>query len=1140
MYRSTKEDPRKPLWYDQEYFRVFKEDYDHENASPVLFVGSGLSIGAGFPNWPDLLIRLKKEFDDLVKLKPDFDVSFDDKLEKRKFAEAGEILKKAFSDHKVHKTVWRRILHEIFTDSQCIARRPDTLRTLCSLKWKRIITTNYDRLIELAYENEYKEELKVYHPWQARFDKATRDDDKYLLKIHGDIRDDHSKIVLTTDEYEELYKRKDFRDVLIKILDTASVVLFLGFSYEDQYLKELYKSLYFQKAAPHRPFALFPQPDTSVRRREDKKIASLIKETGIRPIFYRNPGDSHAEFVEFLKYLHAPAAYERRYNTPGIKKKATVILLHSGGTIGAIRSDHEKGDELDLHKINSRFHPRLEKISNILQERFRQFYNTASGFQFELKWEIIPQPQQILSENATVEHWNNLVNKIEEIVYKYLEGPNLITKPPSRIAMKESNARPGGPSLKSIYERDRRQYKSVYPKGDLTETDFLEDLTDRYIAGIIVLHGTDTLASAAAALAVGMNDLPFPLVVTGANRPPDESSLREKVAILSKSDTWKNLVTSLYFLQCIGHRFTETFVCFGDTIHHGMNLRKTSIESAPLKRVGASHQDVEPFIFRNASINKQYLFRLIDGVFCNNCYPIGNLPYTELIKPEHANLRHVRPNPFEESPGKILKTFTFKQTVVYVAVSPSFPFIDVRRMLDSEPGVRAVLVEGYKSGTYPTVERNFFTTFISDLYREGIPVILVSHYGIKPTQERYETLSIDGRVIPVLRLYGMIPETALPLLCRIVSSISQQEWNGQSKARRSRVSERLRLITKKLKDLFNSTDNIISIEFGDITESKTRNLDSSTSSSELEHNKQGLDHSITQILSIDPDTIPALPKLSNDPDDSLVIIPRSDFLWTLSEVIKPVERVGSAPDGFAILADMGFEWGFKEFHQLCLNRVARVDSKPFFECSRDERRKLRSNASEMLALTAAALEKRGIAYFQENCQPEIRINEAGFDETHTPSFSLRVVLKRKNQATRGDERYNVQSYSPKESEFFKELNDGPRKPELLEDADEETLKSANVEHMKMLAASYSALMEASWRHHTTSFDWYVLGVFRGFTCAVAWYFLFDDWSRWHDRNRNAGYDRAMRQSVKCDILEGGEAYFEFEMTYYGWYENKSN
>ena len=1138
MYRSPKEDPRKPLWYDQESFKAFKEDYQHENASPVLFVGSGLSIGAGFPNWEELLVRLRREFGDLVKLKPDFDADFNDKLKKRKFDEAGAILKKAFVDQKVHRNLWRSLLHKIFTDSECVARRPDTLKTLCSLKWKRIITTNYDQLIEHAYENVYSKKLKVYDPSQERFDKATRDDDEYLFKIHGDIANDHSTIVLTTEEYKELYERQDFRDVLIKILDTASVVLFLGFSYEDQYLKELYKSLYMQKAAPHRPFALFPLPDTSVRRHEDQKIASLIKETGIRPIFYRNPGNLHAEFVEFLKYLHTPAEYERRYNIPGMKKTATVILLHSGGTIGAIRSDHEKGDQLDLHKITSRFHPRLQEISDILQERFRQFYNTASGFQFELKWEIIPHHQQILSENATVEHWNNLVNKIDEIVYKYVEGPNLITKPPSRIATKEPNARPDGPTLKSIYERDRKQYKSLYPKGDLTETDFLDDLKDRYIAGVIVLHGTDTLASAAAALAVGMSNLPFPLVVTGANRPPDESSLREKVPILSRSDTWKNLVTSLYFLQCIGHRFTETFVCFGDTIHHGMNLRKTSIESAPLKRVGASHQDVEPFIFRNASINKQYLFRLIDGVFCNNCYPIGNLPYTELIKPDHANLRHVRPNPFDESSGKTLKTFKFEPTVIYVAVSPSFPFIDVERMLDVEPKIRAVLVEGYKSGTYPTVEHNLFTKFISDLYHKGIPVILVSHYGIKPTQERYETLSIDGRAIPVLRLYGMIPETALPLLCRIVSSINEREWNRQSNVRRSRVSDRLRLITKKLKDLFNSTDNIISIEFGDITDPKAfgaRNLDSSTNGSEHENNKPSLDHSITQILSIEPDTIPALPTLSNDPDDSLVVIPRSDFLWTLSEVIKPVERVGSAPDGFAILADMGFEWGFKEFHQLCLNRVARVDSKPFFECSGSERKKLRSNANDMLARTAEALEKRGIAYFQESGQPELRISEAGLD-ARTPCFSLRVGLKRKNQTTRGDERYNVQSYSPQESEFFKELNDGP---EFLDDADEE-MKAANEQHMKMLAASYSDLMEASWQHHTTSFDWYVLGVFKGFTCAVAWYFLFDDWSKWHDRNRNAGYDRAMRQSVKCDILEGGEAYFEFEMTYYGWYESKTN
>jgi L-asparaginase/Glu-tRNA(Gln) amidotransferase subunit D len=1141
MSRSRREDPRKPLWYDQDNFRQFKQEYDAERAKPLLFIGSGLSISAGFPNWDELLRLLKVEATaDMVKIGSEFD----EKVKRKQYDEAGSILKRAFKQRHTHENEWRRLLDKILNDPSRLERIPDVLMTLCGLRWDRIVTTNYDRLIELAYEQSHGgEELQVYHPWSEHPDAAVSDHRRYVFKIHGDIGDEHSKIVLTTEEYEELYKGKKnerFREALVQILGNASVILFLGFSYEDQYFKRLFNSLYRRTEAPKRSFGLFPEPGPSVYAREARKVQALVKQTGIRPISYRNPDDAHEEFVEFLEYLRAPESYDKRYNAPTLKKKATVILLHSGGTIGAIRSEHDRGDELDLHKIGSRFHPRLQTISDIIQERFRQFYNTASEFQFELKWEILPPAQQILSENATVDHWNNLVNKLEETVYKYQDGPELITKPQNGIPEKEPKSRPGGPTLRGIYERERKEYKFVHRKGELTETEFLEDIEDRYIAGIVVLHGTDTLASAAAALAVGMNNLPFPIVVTGANRPPDEESLGEKVAVLSKSDTWKNLVTSLYFLQCFGHRFTETFVCFGDTIHHGMNLRKTSIESAPLKRVGASHQDIEPFIFRNASINKQYLFRLIDGVFCNNCYPIGRFPYTELIKPAYDYLRHVRPNPFGEKSGKRLKTFRFSPTVSCVAVSPSFPHIDVSHMLEAQPSIRAVLVEGYKSGTYPTIESNLFTQFISELYRQGIPVILVSHYGIKPTQERYETLSIDGKSIRVLRLYGMIPETALPLLCRVVSSINQEEWDGRLAIRRPRVSDRVKLIARELKKLFKTTDNIISLEFGDITDPKAigeRSIENSIAGSELENNKHGLDQTITQSLSVDPATLPTLPAISDDPDDSLVIIPRSDFLWTFSEVIKPVERVGSAPDGFAILADMGFEWGFKEFHQLCLNRVAMRHNKPFFECGTRERRTLKSNASKMLNLTAIALERRGLAYFDWENEPVIRLSESsGDDSVHSPSFSLRIVLKRKNQTVRGDEKYNVQSYSPLESQFFKDLNEGPGRED--EDPAESPLSSlSNVQHVNALAIAYDALMESSWQQQTLSFDWYILGVFKGITCAMAWYFLFDDWSRWHDRNRNAGYDKAMRQSVKCDIVQGGEAYFEFEMTYYGWYEH---
>jgi hypothetical protein len=91
------------------------------------------------------------------------------------------------------------------------------------------------------------------------------------------------------------------------------------------------------------------------------------------------------------------------------------------------------------------------------------------------------------------------------------------------------------------------------------------------------------------------------------------------------------------------------------------------------------------------------------------------------------------------------------------------------------------------------------------------------------------------------------------------------------------------LIARELKKLFKTTDNIISLEFGDITDPKAigaRIIENSVTGSELENNNHGLEQTIAQSLSIDPDTMPGAPNVSDDTDDSLVTIPRSDFLWT--------------------------------------------------------------------------------------------------------------------------------------------------------------------------------------------------------------------------------------------------------------------
>lgn len=1147
-----------PLWYEQESFKEFRTAYSSKERQTILFfVGSGLSQSANFPTWQGLLEEMRgraQKFGIVVG------GEFDKLLAENNFPEAGSLLHSAFEKQKPHPGRWRSMLNEIFNDHEKHKNIPPVFQTFCRLKWSKVITTNYDRLLELAYRREHiNRKLKVVHPFVEGYDDSRSHSDRLLFKIHGDIGDPNSQIVLTTREYKELYDNEHFLEVLKHHLNSAKLTLFLGFSHDDPYFRRLFSTVYRSKHRPQNSFALFAAPASGGVSAFADKLKALNLDTGIKSITYANTENKHEEFNLFLEYLHRPEPFDKRFGASNTRKKATVILLYTGGTIGSIRhpGEHFKDDELQLPQIGSRFHPRLEKISRLLQKRFRQFYNTATEFQFELKWEILPENEQILSENATVQHWNNLVKKIKDVIVKYVHGPRFIT-PEMQLPVGDGEEEGW---LRLIHEREVEEYQEVYGKDkDLSPNQFMGDLKDRYIAGMVILHGTDTLASTASALSVGLRNLPFPIILTGANRPPDEEALYEREVYGGKSDTWKNLVTSLYFLQCFGHRFTELFVAFGDTIHHGMNLRKTTIETTPLKRAnGPTHDyDIEPFIFRNYSITKQYLFRLIDGVFCNNFYPVGKLSYTALIRPEYTDLRHVRRNPFPaELPAELpdaFENYGFSPAVKCVTVSPSFPPIDVGCMLSREPGTRAILVEGYKSGTYPTIANCAFTDFMYDLHERDIPIILVGHYGITTSQERYQTFPIKGKDIPVLRLYGMIPETALPLLCRVVGCIEEKDWDCPELADGSKVNHRIGLITTALKKLFKDNNNIISIEFGDITDQKARaeRIIENTRSRNGEGQAFGREHFFAQALARNiPDEHDLEKKrLRHErrrrlmdyydiPEDTMLRIPRVDLLWAFGEIIKSYESVGAAPDGFAILSNMGFEWGFEGFHALQRKRAPRMEGSAFFECEPATQKALVSSANRLLRRTIKSFERSGLVFFVEKQNSVIKVEpEPGSaGQTSSPRFSFPVFIKRAHEHLRDDEKYNVQSYSRDEAEFFRELNSEP-------DEDDEGGEGgrAGADHefdedaRKPLAIRYDKLMEASWKNKTGSLDWFILGVFKGVACAVAWYFLFDRWAKDFDTNKQTGVDKALQQSVQCDIERGSEDFFKFRMTYYGWYE----
>jgi serine/threonine protein kinase len=352
-----------------------------------------------------------------------------------------------------------------------------------------------------------------------------------------------------------------------------------------------------------------------------------------------------------------PVAWEefdcRRY-----VRRPLVILVYTGGTIGA-RVHNDGTDIRHLRDIKKPDDPFLVNFLRRIVRDHGQLAGPDAPLPFDLRWELLAPKKQLLSENASHETWEDLSVLIEGICGTYAPREESIRSEPSQ-----------------------------------------------YLAGIIVLHGTDTLAYSAAALSLSLSSLPCPVVLTGSNQPPNEQNVLEQDLIASESDAWKNVLFSLQFIQTFGHRFTEVFVCFNDTVHVGVNLRKSMIDHSPQPLQREARVLQEPFFFRNYGPLRKYAYRVIDSLYCNNLYPISKqLNYAVLTGDGTNRLRHVRQSAW--SPAENVRRLRFAEGVRFVQASPlAFAPLDLS-------DCRVVLLEGYDSGTFPTIEGHSFRSYKS-------------------------------------------------------------------------------------------------------------------------------------------------------------------------------------------------------------------------------------------------------------------------------------------------------------------------------------------------------------------------------------------------------------------------------------------
>lgn len=255
-----------------------------EDGRLIPFIGAGLSKNLGLPNWEGL-IRLLAE--DLGLEAREFDLRGD-------FLQIAEYYLLVKGDIGAFKKMMHRFLHPADRDIQ----RSPIYNTLVDLNFPFIYTTNFDDIIERAYQ------LKG-RPWHAISDMhhllAPPRNVTQIVKIHGTYNDD-SSIVLTESHFFNRLEFENAIDIKFKHDLLGHTFMFIGYSFRDINIRyRIYEMMKYkhqvQSAAVQIPTAIFV--DFKIGQIRKKILAAR----GIPTVElnHDNKGKRVAEFLDLLR-----------------------------------------------------------------------------------------------------------------------------------------------------------------------------------------------------------------------------------------------------------------------------------------------------------------------------------------------------------------------------------------------------------------------------------------------------------------------------------------------------------------------------------------------------------------------------------------------------------------------------------------------------------------------------------------------------------------------------------------------------------------------------------------------------------------------------------------------------------------------
>lgn len=191
------------------FLRDIGKELIEENVA--IFAGAGMSAGAGFVNWSELLRPIAEELG----------------LDVDRETDLVALAQFHCNDNANNRSQLNQRLIEEFSRD---ALETENHRILCRLPIRTYWTTNYDKIIESALDKCGKIADVKYTKEHLSTTKPRRD--AVLYKMHGDVEHPNDA-VLTKDDYEKYHVKMDQYIANLKGDLISKTFVFIGFSFTD-------------------------------------------------------------------------------------------------------------------------------------------------------------------------------------------------------------------------------------------------------------------------------------------------------------------------------------------------------------------------------------------------------------------------------------------------------------------------------------------------------------------------------------------------------------------------------------------------------------------------------------------------------------------------------------------------------------------------------------------------------------------------------------------------------------------------------------------------------------------------------------------------------------------------------------------